>query len=60
MPVNSSRIISPYTEFKKQYSLEIPADYNVDNLEIVVMVVNANNEAKNSQFSKVGENKRYE
>lgn len=51
---------SPYTEFKKQYSLEIPADYNVDNLEIVVMVVNANNEAKNSQFSKVGENKRYE
>ncbi|MDX1783230.1 MAG: Omp28-related outer membrane protein [Aequorivita vladivostokensis] len=51
---------SPYTEFKKQYNLEIPADYNVDNLEIVVMVVNANNEAKNSQFSKVGENKRYE
>ena len=33
---------------------------NVDNLSVIVMVVNANNEAKNSQHAEVGENKQYE
>lgn len=49
-----------YTEFKKHYTLEIPSEYNVDNLSLVVMVVNSNNEAKNSQFATVGQYKRYE
>lgn len=51
---------SAYTEYKKQYSIEIPSEYNVDNLSVIVMVVNANNEAKNSQHAEVGENKQYE
>lgn len=51
---------SAYTEYKKQYNIEIPSEYNVDNLSVVVMVVNANNEAKNSQHAEVGENKQYE
>lgn len=52
--------ISAYIEYKKQYSLEIPSEYNVENLSLVVMVVNSNNEAKNSQFAEVGENKKFE
>ncbi len=49
-----------YSEYKKQYSLQIPSEYNVDNLSVVVMVVNANDEAKNSQHAEVGENKIYD
>jgi thiol-disulfide isomerase/thioredoxin len=49
-----------YAEFKKQYSLEIPAEYNVDNLAVVVMVVDSDNNAKNSQHAEVGENKTFE
>lgn len=51
---------SAYSEYKKQFSLAIPSEYNVDNLSVIVMVVNSNDEAKNSQFAKVGENKKYD
>ncbi|MCG2418193.1 Omp28-related outer membrane protein [Aequorivita sp. F47161] len=49
-----------YTEYKKQYNLEIPSEYNVDNLSVVVMVVDSDNNAKNSQHAEVGENKTFE
>jgi thiol-disulfide isomerase/thioredoxin len=49
-----------FSEYKKQYNLQIPSEYNVNNLNVVVMVVNSNDEAKNSQFAYVGENKNYE
>jgi hypothetical protein len=35
------------------YSLEIDSGYNPDNLGIVVMIVNENNTAINSQFSRI-------
>lgn len=46
--------------YPKNYTLTIPSDYVTKNLSIVVMVVNSEDSAKNSQFSKVGENKNYE
>lgn len=48
-----------FNEYKKTYNFNIPADYNANNLSFVVMVVNAENSAKNSQHSKLGENKTY-
>lgn len=46
--------------YQKSYNLTIPSDYVAKNLQIVVMVVNSEDSAKNSQFSKVGENKNFE
>lgn len=46
--------------FHKNYTLTIPSDYVTNNLSMVVMVVTSEDSAKNSQFSKVGENKNYE
>ncbi|CAM3516315.1 Omp28-related outer membrane protein [Aequorivita lipolytica] len=49
-----------FQEFKKSYSFVVPSNYVGDNLSFVVMVVRADNSAKNSQFSKINENKNYE
>jgi|SRR5690554_2020693 len=46
--------------FTKEYSFSVPADYVGENLSFVVMVVNADNSAKNAQFASVNEKKDYE
>lgn len=50
---------APYEEYKRTYTFDIPSEYNADNLSFVVMVVKADNTAKNSQHAKLGENKTY-
>ncbi len=47
-------------EYTKTYNFDVPSDYNKDNLSLVVMVVDENNNAKNSQFAHVNEDKSYE
>jgi thiol-disulfide isomerase/thioredoxin len=44
----------------KNFTTTIPADYNANNLQIVAMVVSADNSARNAQFADVNENKGYE
>ncbi|WP_026450544.1 Omp28-related outer membrane protein [Aequorivita capsosiphonis] len=44
-----------YEEYEKSYTFDVPSDYNAQNLSFVVMVVKANNNAKNSQHAKIGE-----
>jgi thiol-disulfide isomerase/thioredoxin len=48
------------TDFEANYSFNIPADYVVDNLSLVVMVVEQDNSAVNSQHVKVSESVSYE
>ena len=49
-----------FQEYKKSYSFSVPSEYVGENLGFVVMVVRADNSAKNSQFSHINENKNYE
>ncbi|WP_271855565.1 Omp28-related outer membrane protein [Patiriisocius marinus] len=49
-----------YEVYERTLTAQIPADYDVAALEIVVMVVNADNTALNSQHAKVNENKLFE
>jgi len=49
-----------FQEFKKNYTFTVPSDYVAENLSFVVMVVDADNNAKNSQFAHIGENKTFE
>ncbi len=51
---------SAFAEFKKSYTFSLPSDYVKGNLSLVVMLVKADNSAKNSQNAKVGEIKRFE
>ena len=46
--------------FTKEYSFTIPPNYVGENLSFVVMVVNADNSAKNAQFASINEIKNYE
>lgn len=48
-----------YQEYKKTYTFNIPAEYNAANLSFVVMVVKADNSAKNSQHAALGETKTF-
>jgi thiol-disulfide isomerase/thioredoxin len=48
-----------YEEYKKTYTFTIPSEYNANNLSFVVMVVKADNNAKNSQHAELGETKIY-
>ncbi len=50
---------SAFQEYKKTYTFTIPSEYNPNNLSFVVMVVKADNSAKNSQHAKLGETKIY-
>ena len=50
---------APYEEYKKTYTFSVPSEYNVNNLSFVVMVVKADNSAKNSQHAELGETKIY-
>ncbi|WP_310992532.1 Omp28-related outer membrane protein [Aequorivita marina] len=49
-----------FEEHTKSYTFEVPADYNADNLSFVVMVVKADNSAKNSQHAEIGETKVFQ
>ncbi|MEH6765615.1 MAG: Omp28-related outer membrane protein [Aequorivita antarctica] len=49
-----------YQEHKKTYTFTVPSDYNAENLSFVVMVVKADNSAKNSQHAELGETKLYQ
>ena len=48
-----------YQEYKKTYTFTIPSEYNVEGLSFVVMVVKADNSAKNSQHAALGETKLF-
>lgn len=49
-----------FEQFTKEYSFTVPSHYVGQNLSFVVMVVNAENSAKNSQFSTINEKKDFE
>src|SRR5690606_6041236 len=49
-----------FEKYEKEYSFTVPSHYIGENLSFVVMVVNADNNAKNSQFSSINEEKNYE
>ncbi len=51
---------SAYQEYKKTYTFEIPAEYNAENLSFVVMLVKADNSAKNAQHAELGETKLFQ
>ncbi|MGO3182331.1 MAG: Omp28-related outer membrane protein [Aequorivita sp.] len=51
---------SSFEEYKKTYSFNVPSEYNADNLSFVVMVVKADNSAKNSQHAELGEIKTFQ
>jgi len=46
--------------YSRTFSLEVPSEYNTDNLRIVAMVVSSDNTARNAQFADVNEDKSYE
>ena len=48
-----------FQEYKKTYTFAIPSEYNANNLSFVVMVVKADNSAKNTQHAALGETKLY-
>lgn len=49
-----------FTEYAKSYSIQVPSEYNYNNLSLVVMLVTADNLALNSQHAAVNEDKNYE
>lgn len=49
-----------FQEYRKNYTFSIPSTYVGSNLSFVVMIVDANNNAKNSQFANINETKSYE
>lgn len=49
-----------FEHFSKEYFFEVPADYVGENLSFVVMVVDSDNTAKNAQFAKINQNKKFE
>lgn len=49
-----------YQEYKKTYTFDVPSEYNANNLSFVVMVVKADESAKNSQHAKIGETKAFQ
>ncbi len=48
-----------FEEYTKSYTYDVPSEYNVENLSFVVMLVNADNSAKNSQHAELGESKTF-
>ncbi|MCG2430948.1 Omp28-related outer membrane protein [Aequorivita xiaoshiensis] len=49
-----------FQEFKKNYTFTVPSNYVGENLSFVVMVVDQDNNAKNSQFASINEIKNFE
>ena len=57
---NSIPATEALTEYVTSFTFNVPANYVVDNLLFVAMVVDENNTAKNAQTAHVNENKSYE
>jgi len=51
---------SALNEYVTSFTFNIPSDYVVDNLDVIVVVVDENSEAKNSQHAHVMEDKACE
>jgi thiol-disulfide isomerase/thioredoxin len=51
---------APLSEYITSFTLDLPSEYIVDNLEIIAMIVDADNVAKNSQHAVINEDKAYE
>lgn len=49
-----------YQTYSKQYTFEVPSHYVGENLSFVVMVVDADDNAKNSQYAWINETKLFE
>lgn len=49
-----------FEKYSKQYSFSIPSHYVAENLSFVVMVVDSDNNAKNSQYAWINETKPFE
>lgn len=49
-----------FDKFSKSYDFTVPSHYVGENLSFVVMVVDADNNAKNAQFAKINEQKNFE
>ncbi len=45
--------ISPLTDYKTNFSIEISPDFITENLGVVAIIVDSNNNAINSQFTSV-------
>ena len=45
--------ISPLTDYKTNFSVEISPDFVIENLGVVAIIVDSNNNAINSQFTAV-------
>lgn len=54
------RQMPAFDVFSKSYDFTIPTNYVGENLSFVVMVVDADNNAKNAQFAKINERKAFE
>lgn len=52
--------IPAFQEFRKNYTFTVPSNYVGSNLSFVVMVVDADNNAKNSQYASINEDKMFE
>lgn len=50
---------APYEVHTKSYTFDVPSEYKAENLSFVVMVVKADNNAKNSQHANIGETKDF-
>ena len=48
------------TEYVTSFTINVPAEYNTENLSIAAMVVDENNTAKNSQYASINVDKSYE
>jgi len=49
-----------FEKYSRNFTLEIPSDYNSNNLGIVAMIVSSDNTARNAQFADVNEDKEFE
>lgn len=49
-----------YQKYSKRYTFEVPSHYVGENLSFVVMVVDADDNAKNSQYAWINETKSFE
>ena len=53
-------VTAALTEYITSFTVDIPSDYVIENLEIVAIVVDESNTAKNAQVAHVNEDKAYE
>ena len=57
---NTIPATSALTEYVTSFTINLSSEYITDNMDIIAMVVDENNEAKNSQHAHLNEDKAYE